>query len=61
MYKRPWIALLGWFPPIYLGGLIRNWGKPWCTWDGGFFPISSPLPVFWWPTKLYQHRKHGGW
>ena len=43
--KHPWTALLGWLPPIYLIGLIRNIGEPWCTWDGGFASMSLPIPV----------------
>lgn len=54
--KHPWVALLGWFPLIYPFGVVRHWGKPWCTMDGGLMPISSPHPVLWWPTKLYQRK-----
>lgn len=51
--RHPALAELGWL--IWPFGLIRNWGKPWCTWDGGFVPISSPIPALWWPIKLHQH------
>jgi hypothetical protein len=59
--KHPWLALLGFFPVFYVLGVVRFWGKPWCTWDGGFFPISSPLPTLWWPVKLYQYRKRNSY
>ena len=26
--KHPWVALLGWFPLIYVFGVVRNWGEP---------------------------------
>jgi hypothetical protein len=55
--KHACVALLGWFPPVYLLGIIRYWGKGWAT-DGGWV-MDSPLPVFWWPTRLYRARKRG--
>ncbi|HYG83271.1 MAG TPA: hypothetical protein VD907_00135 [Verrucomicrobiae bacterium] len=55
--RHPWIVLLGFFPPIYVLGVIRYWGRSWCMWDGGFFPISSPLPTLWWPIRMYQYKK----
>jgi hypothetical protein len=56
--KHPWVALLGWFPLIYPFGVIRNWDKQWCIADGGFVPISTNIPVFWWPTRLYKHKQY---
>ena len=57
-YKHPWVALLGWFPPVYLFGIVRHWDKPWCSSDTGWIPNPVSFPVFWWPTKLYQRRKY---
>jgi len=58
--RYPALAELGWIPPIYIFGLVRNWGKDWCTWDGGFLPISSPHPVLWWPTMLHRRKRQEG-
>jgi hypothetical protein len=55
-YERPWLALLGWLPPIYLLGIVRHWGKPWCTTDR--IVLTLPTPVLWWPTRLYKHQRY---
>lgn len=61
--RHPGLALLGWFPPVYLLGIIRCWGQPWCTsYYGDWISIENPWPALWWPTRLYrqhtQHRRH---
>ena len=56
--RYPFLAEFGWL--IWPIGLIRYWGQPWCTWNGGFFPLSSPLPALWWPIKLHQRKKYEG-
>ncbi len=54
--RHPWIALLGWLPPVYLVGLFANSRKPWVHSDW-LFDIGGNTPIFWWPTRLYRHRK----
>jgi len=54
--ERPWIALLGWFPPIYLVGLFVHSGKPWVHSDW-LFDLGGNTPIFWWPTRLYRYQK----
>lgn len=55
--QHPWVALLGWFPPIYLVGLFANHNKAWVhdNWLLGF--MGGNTPIFWWPTRLYQYQK----
>ena len=54
--NKPWVALLGWFPPVYVVGLFANKDKYWVqdTWLGW---MGGNTPIFWWPTRLYQERK----
>lgn len=52
--ERPWIALLGWFPPIYLVGLFAHHNKPWVFTSGW---LGGNTPIFWWPTRLYRHQQ----
>lgn len=54
--RHPWIALLGWFPPVYVVGLFANRKKPWVHREI-LFDFGTYVPVFWWPTRLYKHRK----
>lgn len=54
--RHPWIALLGWLPPVYVVGLFANSKKPWVHSDW-LFDIGGNTPIFWWPTRLYKHRK----
>lgn len=54
--RHPALAELGWL--IWPFGLIRFWGRDWCTVDGGFVPISSPHPVLWWPIRLHKRKKY---
>ncbi|MDO3312488.1 Uncharacterised protein [Mycobacteroides abscessus subsp. abscessus] len=54
--RHPWIALLGWLPPVYVVGLFANSKKPWVHGDW-LFDIGGNTPIFWWPTRLYKHRK----
>lgn len=54
--RHPWIALLGWFPPVYVAGLFASSKKPWVNRDF-FFGLDDNTPTFWRPTRLYKHRK----
>mgnify|MGYP006999769468 CR=1 FL=1 len=56
MQKRPWIALLGWLPPIYVWGLFAHRNKPWGHSDF-LFDLGGNTPIFWWPTRLYRHHQ----
>ena len=59
--RHPALALLGWFPPVYLVGIIRNWGKPWCNNQRGWIPNPfGKLDAFVWPNKLYERKKLQG-
>jgi hypothetical protein len=55
LMKHPWIALLGWFPPAYLIGLIRTWGNS--DYDVvvcDLFDLTVTVPgFFWWPLNLF--------
>lgn len=57
--RHPWVALLGWFPPVYLIGLIRTWGRPGYDvtlidlFDIGVSMPSSP----WWPCVLFSRLR----
>lgn len=55
--RHPWIALLGWFPPVYFVGLFVNHDKPWVHHDWLFGVLGGNTPIFWWPTRLYRHLK----
>lgn len=57
--KHPWVALLGWLPPVYIIGFIRCFGKTWCTTTNDWFLASSPHPILWWPHCLYTAAKDG--
>jgi len=60
LLKHPWIALLGWFPPAYLIGLIRTWGQPEYQvtlidlFDIG---VTAGLASLWWPSRLYSRLR----
>lgn len=60
MVERPWVALLGWIPPVYVAGLFANTNKYWVQdpWLFGF--MGGNTPIWWWPTRLYQERKRLG-
>jgi hypothetical protein len=58
--RHPWIALLGWFPPFYLSGIIRHWDKGWVKSQIEIFPsaeVESNFSIFWWPIRLYKEQK----
>jgi hypothetical protein len=57
--EHPWVALLGLFPPFYLIGVIRTWGKPEYDVtlvdliDVGISMSAAP----WWPINLYRRMR----
>lgn len=57
--KHPWIALLGWLPPVYLIGLIRVIGND--DYDvvvGDLFDLAVTIPAIpWWPQNLYNRKR----
>jgi hypothetical protein len=60
LLKHPWIALLGWFPPAWLIGLIRLWGNS--DYDvvvfEVFFGMEVTVPaVPWWPSNLFRRLR----
>lgn len=59
LLKHPWIALLGWFPPAYLIGLIRLWGNS--DYDvvvADLFDLAVTVPgFFWWPSNLFRRLR----
>lgn len=60
LMEHPWIALLGWFPPAYLIGLIRTWGNS--DYDvvafEVFFGMAVTVPgFFWWPLNLFNRLR----
>jgi hypothetical protein len=55
LIRHPWIALLGWFPPVWLAGLVRLWGND--DYDvvvADLFDLAVTVSaVPWWPLNLY--------
>ena len=57
--RHPWIALLGWFPPVYLAGVIRTWGQPeYEVTLIDLFDIGVTVPAApWWPLSLFNRMR----
>jgi hypothetical protein len=57
--RHPWVALLGWFPPIYIIGVIRTWGRPeYEVTLIDLFDIGVTAPAApWWPLHLFNHKR----
>lgn len=61
LIRHPWIALLGFFPPVYLVGVIRTWNRP--EYDVAvfefFFLEVTGSACFWWPINLFNRLRCG--
>lgn len=56
--RWPKLALVGWFPLIYVLGLIRLLGTEDAKYQAsGFMPVLNSVPVLWWPKRLYEYYK----
>jgi hypothetical protein len=57
--RHPWVALLGWLPPVWVIGVIRVWGNPEYEvilidlFDIGVTMSAAP----WWPLNLFNRKR----